>query len=278
RCVVWPTIRRPAQDGVSYAAMNRVLTTAAAGASNMRALDSSTIPGLGDDGVHYTPSGYRARAEKIAAAADECVGSLMLPGSGDAGGCADDSNLAVSAGGAAELQRAVTLRTPRAFKGLPLDLVAGGFGFQQVDARIYPDAVYILRTYNLRVTAARASGHSTHGDGTALDIVPAGDLSSQAVWDASAGKLATDLGWKPGACARNGRKPVCAFIPAIIAVFYDDFPNHGSPRTCQGRCPQHIHVSWESDTFGTSGLGPPPGFVKVFPVPSGFDDGASSSS
>ena len=35
--------------------------------------------------------------------------------------------------------------------------------------------------------------HATHGDGTALDMVPAGEIGSQAVWDRSAGRLLIEL-------------------------------------------------------------------------------------
>ena len=191
------------------------------------------------------------------AAGDALIGTVA---------CADS---APSAGGGAELQQAVTLRSPRAFRALPRDLVAAGFRpVQEVDARIWPNAIYLLRTYHLKVTAAREAGHETHGDGTALDIAPAGG-NSQAIWDASVGRMAADLGWTSG-CARSGVRPACSFVPAIHAVFYDGYPGHGSPRTCQGGCPQHIHLSWVSDTYGTGGLGPPPGFVRVFPVPVGL--------
>jgi hypothetical protein len=59
----------------------------------------------------------------------------------------------------------------------------------------------------LRVTAARESGHHTHGDGTAVDLIPV-DGTTQPVWNASAGRLAQDLGWRPG-CARSGSRPAC---------------------------------------------------------------------
>jgi lysophospholipase L1-like esterase len=269
RCVIWTSIRRPPVDGVSYKAFNDILGTERETSPNLTVLDTSHDPGIGADGVHYTVAGYKARAVKIAAAAEACFTALSpgsVPGAtsedcGDAGG-------AISASGAAELQKSVRLTSPRRFKTLPADVVAPGYGSQQVDERIWPDAVYVLRTYHLRVTAGREAGHKTHGDGTAMDMVPALG-NTQPVWDDSAGKLAADLGWTPGACGRNGRKPICKFVPAIIGIFYDGYPGHGSPRTCQGQCPAHIHVSWESDTFGAYPrvLGPPPNWVEVFPVP-----------
>lgn len=168
--------------------------------------------------------------------------------------------------GHAALQQAIALRSPRQFKLLPADLVAPGYRAQPIDARIWPNAVWLLRTYGLRVTAAREGGHQTHGDGTALDMIPAAGRS-QAAWDASAGRMATDLGWTAG-CAPSGTRPVCALVPAIQFIGYDGYANHGSPRSCHAGCAQHIHVSWVSDSYGAypGGLGPPPAVVSVFPI------------
>lgn len=179
----------------------------------------------------------------------------------------DAEDCAQAAGGPADFKRAITLRSPREFKALPSDLVAPGFGSQTVDARILPDAIWVLRSYGLLITAGREPGHQTHGDGTAMDMVPKAGRGSQAAWDQSAGRLAKDLGWIPS-CASTGVRPICPLVPAIQGVFYDGYPGHGSPRTCGGGCAQHIHVSWVSDTYGAypGGVGPPPGLVKVFPV------------
>ncbi|KAA0274291.1 MAG: lytic transglycosylase domain-containing protein [Acidobacteria bacterium] len=167
---------------------------------------------------------------------------------------------------AAELGRAVRLYEPREFRTLPRGLMAAGYAPQPIDARLYDNAVWILRTYELRVTAARESGHATHGDGTALDMVPAGDIASQAVWDRSAGRLAADLGWRRS-CAASGSKPLCPLVPAIQFIGYDGYPSHGSPRTCDGGCPAHIHVSWASSSFGSGPLRPPARWVMAFPAP-----------
>jgi Transglycosylase SLT domain len=184
---------------------------------------------------------------------------------GDLGELAD-ATCAPSAAGTANLKRAVRLYEPRAFRQIPAKLMAPSYSPQPVDARIWPGAVWILRTYDLRVTAARESGHATHGDGTALDLVPAGDLGSQAAWDRSARRLARDLGWGRG-CGRSGSRPACDLVPAIQFVGYDGYPLHGSPRTCGGGCPAHIHVSWVSSSFGSGPLSPPPAWVLVFPAP-----------
>jgi hypothetical protein len=125
---------------------------------------------------------------------------------------------------------------------------------QLIDVRLLQDALWLLRTYCLRVTAAREVGHNTHGEGTALDLIPAEPVD-QAAWDASAGALAHDVGWTP--CAASGSRPACPLVPAIQFVGYDGYPNHGSPRTCSAPCPAHLHVSWASGCFGTSVPSPP---------------------
>ena len=99
--------------------------------------------------------------------------------------------------GPANLQPAERRESPRAYAMLPAWAMAGGRPAQPIDARLLDNALWLLRTYRLRVTAAREGGHNTHGDGTALDLVPAEPVD-QAAWDASAGALARDLGWTPG--------------------------------------------------------------------------------
>jgi hypothetical protein len=76
---------------------------------------------------------------------------------------------------------------------LPAWAMAGGRAAEPIDARLLENAIWLLRTYRLRVTAAREAGHNTHGDGTALDLVPAEPVD-QSAWDASTGALARDLG------------------------------------------------------------------------------------
>jgi hypothetical protein len=140
--------------------------------------------------------------------------------------------------------------------------MAGGRPAQPIDARLLDNALWVLRSYRLRVTAAREPGHNTHGDGTALDLIPAEPVD-QAAWDASAGALAHDLGWTP-ACAASGVRPVCPLVPAIHFVGYDGYPGHGSPRTCSGTCRAHLHVSWASPCYGTSTPSPPCAWVNTF--------------
>jgi hypothetical protein len=171
----------------------------------------------------------------------------------------------VSVGGGADLKRAVRLASPRAFTMLPSRAMAGGRAPEAVDARLYPDVIWMFRTHDLRVVAAREAGHHTHGDGTAVDLVPAG---SQAVrhWHATAERLARDLGWTPG-CGASGSRPACKLVSAIQFVGYNGYPGHGDPNHA-GSTP-HIHVSWVSSSFGSAALSPPPAWVYVFPTPGG---------
>jgi hypothetical protein len=173
-----------------------------------------------------------------------------------------------SATGPASVKEAETFYKPRLFKTLPANLSIGEP--EQVDARIWPDAVWVLTNYHLKVANARESGHATHGDGTAMDLVPA-EGNSQRVWDSTARKLALDLGWTPG-CAVNGLSKsaggLCNLVPAIIFIGYNGFEDgaHGDP--AHGAAFPHIHVSWYSSCYGCGGgeLVPPRNWVKVFPV------------
>lgn len=162
----------------------------------------------------------------------------------------------------ANLQLAERRESPRAYATLPAWAMAGGRPAQPIDARLLDNTLWLLRTYRLRVTAAREAGHNTHGDGTALDLVPAEPIN-QAAWDASAGALAQDLGWT-ASCGASGSRPACPLVPAIEFVGYDGYRSHGSPRTCSGGCPAHLHVSWSSPCFGTGVPSSPCDWVMAF--------------
>ena len=83
-----------------------------------------------------------------------------------------------------------------------------------IDARLYGDAVWVLRRYQLRVTAAREAGHHTHGDGTALDLVPAeGDGPGRLGRAAPARSPATSAGPRP-ARARAAAPPARSTPPS----------------------------------------------------------------
>ena len=165
-------------------------------------------------------------------------------------------------GGPVDLRAAQRLTAPRAYRPLPTWALAGSGSSVLIDARLYDDVTWIARRYRVRVTAAREAGHNTHGDGTAVDLVAADGVTQQ-VWNASAGRLARDLGWTPG-CGRTGARPACALVPAIQFVGYDGYPSHGSPRTCTGNCPAHLHISWTSPCFGSSDLVVPCEWVAAF--------------
>lgn len=75
RCVVWATIWR---DGAPSDALNGVLRDAAAGNRRMRLVEWAAMvqdhPGwLAADGLHGSPTGYRARARATARAVRDCA-------------------------------------------------------------------------------------------------------------------------------------------------------------------------------------------------------------
>lgn len=184
-------------------------------------------------------------------------------GFGDLGAVADAT--CEPASGPADLAAAVRVYEPARDLQIPARYMAAGFAPDPIDARIWPNVRWMLETYDLLVTAGKETGHASHGDGSAIDAVPAGDLSSQAAWDDSAGRLAADLGWTRG-CGHSGSRPVCDLVPAIEWVGYDGYASHGSPATCGGSCPMHLHVSWVSSTHGTPHLTTPE-WLMVFPSP-----------
>jgi hypothetical protein len=162
----------------------------------------------------------------VSVAADSCASGVDAPA------------------GPADVRAAHRITAPRAFKTLPSWAMAGDRAPQAIDARVYDDVIWMLRRYHLRVTAAREGGHHTHGDGSAIDLIPA-DGVTQPVWDASAGALARDLGWNLR-CGSSGVRPACPLVPAVQFIGYDGYPGHGSPRTCRANCAAHLHISWTS--------------------------------
>ncbi len=182
-------------------------------------------------GYNHSPAYVRevlTRARAYARARDERLATTI--GEPKGGFACGDLAIATAP---ANLRAAERVAAPRAYRALPTWAPAGPGEPGAIDARLYDDTVWILRRYRLRVNAAREAGHHTHGDGTAIDLVPA-DGGTQAAWDASAGALAHDVGWT-AACARSGTRPACRLAPAIQFVGYDGYPSHGSPRTCT--CP-----------------------------------------
>jgi hypothetical protein len=172
---------------------------------------------------------------------------------GEAGGCG------AALAGNAVLDGELRLYAPRAFKAIPARLWVGYGSPQAVDARIWPNVVWLLETFELRVTAARESGHATHGDGTAIDVVPA----SGSGWDATALRASLALGWTPE-CGWNGSAPVCPLVPAIQFVGYNGYDSHGDPAHAVGNA--HLHVSWRASEYGCSSLCAPREWVEIFPM------------
>jgi hypothetical protein len=162
-------------------------------------------------------------------------------------------------GGDADLRRVVTLSQPLAFKAIPPRYWVGGGQPEVVDSRLWADLIWVLQSFDLRVVAAREAGHNTHGDGTAVDLVPAAGQG----WDASARRAAETLGWREP-CGGSGTAPVCPLMPAIQFIGYNGYPLHGDPTHAGSNA--HLHISWQSSSFGCSGLCSPPSWVRVFPL------------
>ena len=154
--------------------------------------------------------------------------------------------------GPANLTQAITLDRPREYDTLPAWAMASGRAPEQCDKRIVPDVLRVLRTYHLRVTACRESGHHTHGAGLATDLVPEPGHD----WPATAQHVAQDMGWTPG-CGANGLARhaggQCELVPAIRGIFYNGYPGHGDPAHCwaeartftsRGRALPTRHPAW----------------------------------
>jgi hypothetical protein len=166
------------------------------------------------------------------------------------------------AGGPAELDRAIRVYEPARDLVVPSRYVAPGYGPITTDARLWADLRWVLETYGLVLTAGKETGHLSHGDGSAIDAVPAQDIDSLGEWLRTAERLARDLGWTPG-CASSGVRPACDLVPAIEFIGYNGYPGHGDPAHTGSA---HIHISWVSSTHGTPYLTTPE-WMLVFPVP-----------
>jgi hypothetical protein len=161
--------------------------------------------------------------------------------------------------GPAALSKAETLYAPRTFEPIPTRYWVGGGVPEAVDSRIWPDLVWVLQNFDLRATAARETGHQTHGDGTAVDLVPAAGKD----WYNTALRAAETLGWRPS-CGTSGTPPVCPLVPAIQFIGYNGYPGHGDPAHAGANA--HLHISWQGASFGCAELCPPPRWVRVFPL------------
>lgn len=180
---------------------------------------------------------------------------------------AECAPLGAGAGGEADLREAITLYRPRSFSALPTSITGGATEY--VDTRIRANVVWAARTYHLRVTQGRGgietgSPSVSHGYGTSVDLVPQPGYG----WDQTTRNFALDLGWTP-ACGSSGERPACDLVPAILAVYYDDYPGHGTG--------DHLHVTWYGAMGPSDGhLHPPVPWVRVFPIAEPAEDGRDS--
>jgi hypothetical protein len=184
---------------------------------------------------------------------------------GDVGVAAEGNTVTCEgsvAGGPAELDKAIRIYEPARDQLVPSKYVAAGYAPIKIDARIWPDVRWALETYDLVLTAGKETGHASHGDGSAIDAVPAQNVGSLTEWRDTAERFARDLGWT-SECAASGARPVCDLVPAIEFIGYNGYDsNHGDPAHSSTA---HIHVSWVSQTHGTPYLTTPE-WVLVFPV------------
>ena len=180
-----------------------------------------------------------------------------------AGAEAGAASSCASSQGPFDLNRAVRVYEPARDQRVPERFIASGTGPIVVDARIWPNIEWVLGTYGLVLTAGKETGHASHGDGSAIDAVPAEDAGSLAHWADTAGRLASDLGWTP-ACAQSGVRPSCGLAPAVEFVGYNGYDSHhGDPAHSQS---PHIHVSWVSSTHGTAYLTTPEWMLAFAPA------------
>ena len=175
-----------------------------------------------------------------------------------------------TATGPANLNEVETLYRPRSYRTLPASAMAPGHSPEQVDARIYADAIFVIQTYELRVTAAREAGHLSHGNGLSLDLVPAAGKA----WENTTERFARDIGWRPG-CDNSCEPPVIRAPGWVRWIGYNGATGHGDPAHCSGSCGAHLHVSWLGSSGAQAALVPPDSWVKVFPVGSPPDPSPS---
>ncbi len=173
-----------------------------------------------------------------------------------------DSASLIGSGGPANVMKTIKLSEPREYKNLPASLMFPGYPVQPVDARIYPAATWLLKEYDMRVTAAREAGHASHGDGTSLDIVPAPGKA----WETTTEAGASAIGWEFG-CASTCVPQVLPKMPDWVRwVGYNGTSCHGDPEHIFGGCGAHLHISWAHEPAGAVGtLIDPHPVVYTFP-------------
>jgi hypothetical protein len=166
------------------------------------------------------------------------------------------------AAASADLKQAIRVFEPAHDFRVPARYMAGGRPSALIDARVWPNVRWLLDAYDLVLTAGKETGHASHGDGSAIDAVPARS-DSLGEWERTTERAATDLGWT-SECAPAGVRPACDLVPAIEFVGYNGYDSaHGDPAHSDT---PHLHVSWVSETHGTPHLTTPE-WILVFPMP-----------
>ena len=152
---------------------------------------------------------------------------------------------------------------PRAYAMLPAWAMAGGRPAQPIDARLLDNALWLLRTYRLRVTAAREGGHNTHGDGTALDLIPAEPVD-QAAWDASRRRARARPRLDAAPAAHPASDPPARSCRRSSSSATRATPGTARRAPAAAPCRAHLHISWASPCYGTSAPSPPCPWVDMF--------------
>jgi murein DD-endopeptidase MepM/ murein hydrolase activator NlpD len=172
--------------------------------------------------------------------------------------------------GPAALGDYTEVSAPAEYLDLPSWASAPGYGPMQVDRRIAGNVLWMLQTYNVRLSAGRGGGHHSHGDGSSIDLVPGPDVpSTKEGWEATTGRLARDLGWTPE-CGASGVAPACPLRPWVRFVGYGGYAYHGDPWAESSRGTPHLHVSWVHAGPVNGALSAPVEWVRVFPVPANY--------
>jgi hypothetical protein len=125
----------------------------------------------------------------------------------------------VGAGGPADLNRAVRLSFPAAYRALPSwAMPLAGRPSRSMGGSTTTCSGYCAATTCASRPPARPAT-TRNGDGTAVDLVP-GTGTTQRDWDDTVGRLARDLGRTTG-CGSSGARSACPLKPAMQSIGYD---------------------------------------------------------
>jgi hypothetical protein len=187
------------------------------------------------------------------------------PQSAPIGGCPSEVPT-----GRAALGSYTEVSAPAEYLELPSWASVPGYGPMQVDRRIAGNVLWMLQTYNVRLSAAREGGHHSHGDGTSIDLVPGPDVpNTPEGWDATTGRLARDLGWTRE-CGSSGLAPACPLRGWVRFVGYRGYDFLGTPWDASAKGTPHLHLSWVHAGPVNGALAEPAEWIRVFPVPANY--------